>query len=91
MFQLTYRNRCLRVLKKLDKSVQREILGALEKFAEDPFRDLNVKKLHGTEKNAYRLRIDRWRVLYLLIQEDELIEVIDIFLKKSEGDYRKRL
>ena len=47
----------------------------------------HTKKLSGHD-SGYRTRIGRWRVLFVL--ENNQIDVVDIFIKKGGGDYRKR-
>ncbi len=90
MFQLLYRSRFERVFKKLDHTLQTQILRSLEELAKDPFSHPQAKKLQGSPTNAYRVRIDRWRVIYLIVHQDKTIEVIDLFMKKSPADYQKR-
>ncbi len=65
------------------------IVCALEQLADDPFSSRQVKKIAGVKESAYRLRVGRWRVLYLLITEDKTIEVLELFLKTSDKEYRK--
>lgn len=91
MYQVKVRARFERAIKKLDKELQRTIIHELEVLAENPFAHQNVRKISGTDKPFYRLRIDRWRVLYILITKEHVIEVIDIFIKQSDNDYKKRL
>ncbi len=91
MYQVKVRARFERAIKKLDKELQRMIIHEIEILAEDPFAHQNVRKIGGTDKPFYRLRIGRWRVLYILITKDRIIEVIDLFLKQSDNDYKKRL
>jgi len=39
----------------------------------------------------YRLRVSRWRIVYILFTIDKIIEVQDIFLRKENDDYDRRL
>jgi len=48
---------------------------------------LPTKKLEGAP-NGYRIRIGRWRILFILKNGE--VDVADIFLKKENGDYRQR-
>ncbi len=91
MYKVKVRSRFERAIKKLDKETQRIVIRELEILAEDPFAHQNVRKISGIDKPFYRLRIGRWRVLYILITKDGIIEVIDLFLKQSDNDYKKRL
>lgn len=46
----------------------------------------HTKKLEGAP-NGYRIRIGRWRILFVLKNGE--VDVTDIFLKQSRGDYRR--
>lgn len=91
MYEIVFWKRFARALKKADKASQKEIIAAIEELANDPFDNRNVKALAGTNGSYYRLRVDRWRVIYLIVRDDKVIEVVDVFMKKSAADYRKRL
>ena len=73
---------------KIPQDIQQRIIEALESLADDALWYRRVKKLQGTE-NQYRLRIGRWRVLFM--QQDDIIEVMNIFLRKESDDYRRHL
>ena len=91
MYEIVFWKRFVRALKKIEPNAQREIVEAIERLADNPYDDRDVKPLAGTKEPYYRLRISRWRVIYLIIRDDKVIEVVDVFMKKSEADYRKRL
>ena len=75
----------------LSKEFQQELIDAFLKLSLNPYiRDLSIKKLSGF-KDAYRMRIGRWRVLYNVNDKKFIIEIIDIFIHKEENDYRRRL
>ena len=79
--------RAFRFLKKLDRKIQLRINAALNDLKTGRFVVRDIKKIQGTETGR-RLRIGRWRILFLLT--NRRIEIVDIFLKKGEEDYRKR-
>lgn len=89
MYSIIFTPQVKRIFSKLDKKSQSLILHSLEKLAKDPFKKSNVKKLKNYGA-IYRLRISRWRILYILFTFDKIIEVEDIFMKKGNQDYRKR-
>ncbi|MBU4332508.1 type II toxin-antitoxin system RelE/ParE family toxin [Patescibacteria group bacterium] len=92
MYKVVFKSRAEKIFGKLDRKIQQQIVVEIEKLAQDPFLKSNVKKISGTEY-GYRLRIGRWRVLFSLYADKNLVEVIDIFMEKSKKDYtiRKRL
>lgn len=91
MHEIVFWKRFVRAMKKIDAESRIEIVTAIEELARDPFDNRNVKALAGTNEPYYRLRVDRWRVVYLIVRDDRVIEVVDVFMKKSSADYRKRL
>ncbi len=91
MYEIVFRTRFERSFKKLDKKVQSKILDSIDTLIDTPFDHPHIRKIAGVRQHAYRLRVGKWRVLYLAIQKDNVIEIIDLFLKKSESDYRKHL
>lgn len=91
MYSILLSKKFLRILKKLDPAMREFIIDEIQDLSKDPFLHPQVKKIRGVKDGAYRLRIGRWRVLYFIINQDQIIKVIDLFIKKSPSDYRKRL
>lgn len=91
MYSVFLRPHARRALKKLQKTEQIEITQALELLAENPFASPNVDRIEGSRDPAFRLRVGRYRALYILITSNHTIEVIDVFLKTGNQDYRQRL
>jgi len=90
MFELYFRPRVLKVLKKIKKYDQLRINLALDVLKSGRFNSLDLDKIEGTQR-GYRLRIGRWRILFALFSKVKRIEIVDIFLKKSKEDYLKRM
>ena len=89
MFKLYFRPKALRILKNLERKIQLEINSALDDLRAEKFISLKIKKIEGT-KNGYRLRLGRWRILFVLFSKEKRIEIVGIFLKKGKEDYEKR-
>lgn len=91
MFQLYFFPEAERAFLDLDKKVQQEIKDKLELLMKNPEISGKLKSFRKllTVKNGYRIRVGRFRVLYVLITPKKQIWVCDIFLKKSETDYKK--
>jgi mRNA interferase RelE/StbE len=63
-----------KAIAKLPSNWQRRIVAKIKEVAADPYRpNNNVTKLQGRE--AYRLRIGDWRVIYEL-RDDRLIMLV---------------
>lgn len=89
MFEIYFRSRALKVLKKIEKDEQLKINSALDNLRLGNFNLLDLDKIKGTEFGR-RLRVGRWRVLFALFSEEKRIEIVNIFLKKGKEDYRKK-
>ncbi len=79
--------RSRRVQRELNSTPARDypgILGAIEALAENP-RPTGAVQVDG---NIYRLRIGRFRVLYLIDDEIRRIDIGGI-RRRSEGTYRR--
>ena len=87
MFQISFSSHGDRAFNKLPHAIQQQVIETLGSLTNDVHWYRRVKKLKGT-KDQYRFRIGRWRVLFLLI--NNRVEVLDIFMKKGEEDYRRR-
>lgn len=88
MYKVVFTSRFERTFKKLDKLTQQMILDAVAPLAQDPFGSAQIKKIVGVKQNAFRLRIGRWRVLYVVFTKQETLEVVDLFMRKGRDDYR---
>lgn len=63
MYQIEYTRDALKALKAMPRNVSLQIRSKIELLAADPFAtNNNAKKLVGRE--AYRLRVGDWRVIY---------------------------
>lgn len=63
MYQIEYTRDAIKVLKAMPRNVSLQIRGKIESLAADPFAaNNNVRKLVGRE--AFRLRVGDWRVIY---------------------------
>lgn len=88
MFRIFFSSHGTRAFENVPQDVKDEIIQELESVADDALWYRRVKKLRGSE-NRYRLRVGRWRILFLLGGKD--MEVRDVFLKKGKEDYRRRV
>ena len=89
MFRVIITSRAEKEFAKLPRNLKQKFYTEFEKLTVNPFIHPKVKKLQGTEA-GYRLRVDRWRILFALFSKEKRIEIVDIFLKKGKEDYFKR-
>lgn len=89
MYQIFYIKKAIKELSVLDFKIQKKIKDKIALVALDPYHpNNNLKQLSGV-KNGFRLRVDRYRVLFLIITENKQIIIAKIFLKKSKKDYNQ--
>lgn len=68
-------------IKRLDKSIQRQIDEAFEYICQSPFRHENptiIRKFHGKKKGFYRYRIGDIRFIYRIDKKAKLIRIMQI-------------
>ncbi|MDP3762941.1 MAG: hypothetical protein Q8Q97_02620 [bacterium] len=85
MAEIFIRPRAINGFKSTGKDEQQKIKAAIEVLRNGKF-PVHTKKLGGTT-SGYRIRIGKWRILFVL-EKDE-IDVVDIFIKKGRDNYRK--
>ncbi|MCG2690087.1 type II toxin-antitoxin system RelE/ParE family toxin [Candidatus Parcubacteria bacterium] len=89
MLQIDFTQRAEREFGKLTEKLQKKVFAQLKNLAEQGLPYKHIKKIQGKEI-GYRLRVGRWRVLFALFSNEQRVEVVDIFLKKSDSDHQKR-
>ena len=89
MYKVIIKPQAERQFAKLPAEFKEKFYEELKKLSADPFVRHQTKKIQGT-KTGYRLRLGRWRILFALFSKEKRIEVVDIFLKKGNEDYKKR-
>ncbi|MDR0979771.1 MAG: type II toxin-antitoxin system RelE/ParE family toxin [Candidatus Nomurabacteria bacterium] len=75
MYKIEFTSYATRKFKKLPKDAQVKILPEIEQLATNP-RPIAAKKLVG--RSGWRLRIENYRVIYEILDEILLIEVVEV-------------
>ncbi|RMF90516.1 MAG: type II toxin-antitoxin system RelE/ParE family toxin [Methanobacteriota archaeon] len=83
-FQVNIKRKALKFVSKLDKKEKQRLEKALLLLKEDPVpvKSLDVTKIKG-EKNTYRIRAGRIRVLYEVKWSEKIILIKRVDLRKS--------
>ena len=75
-FSIKWKSSAKKELKKIDRTEISKILSEIEKLAQEPYPS-NHKKLLGTE-HIYRIRVGNYRIIYSVINDELVIEVIRV-------------
>ncbi|MBE8191060.1 MAG: type II toxin-antitoxin system RelE/ParE family toxin [Alphaproteobacteria bacterium] len=82
MWVVQYEKRAVKDLKKLNKDTQQRILNGINnKLVSAPIA--TGTKLNGDLANYYRLRVGKYRVVYMLDVENQKISIILIALRNT--------
>jgi mRNA interferase RelE/StbE len=74
-------------LKHLPGNMRQRIRQRIKQLAEDPYaHDCKPLSLSQLEQRAYRVRIDRWRIIYTVSEADQVIDILAI-RKRPPYDY----
>ena len=83
VYRIEFRPAALREFRKIDRSMQPRIQGAIALLAQDP-RPPASRQLRGRE--AYRLRIGDYRIIYSI--DDGVLLIVVVTLGHRRDDYQ---
>ena len=84
MFKLRFLGRALDDLGRIDRPLQKIIKAKLFLLAENPEAlKNNIKRLSGTDKDLFRLRVGSYRVIFKKDKEELVIIVVRIGHRKE--------
>ena len=79
-----------RSIKRLPGNVRQRVRHAIDDLADNPrpphSRQLEVAELEGSPAEVRRLRIDNWRVVYLVSDDEKTVDVVAV-RKRPPFDY----
>ena len=80
MYEITFDINAKRILKKLKKDEQKNILNKIQKLKDNP----NLgKRLSGNLYGLWKLRFDKYRILYQIIENKLIIIILNIGHRKN--------
>lgn len=82
MYEIVLRNNAKKFFQRLSRDTYLRFSTALHKLSADPLSG-DVKKLRGDLPGAYRLRVGKWRVLFIRSDDMHRIEIVTI---EKRGD-----
>ncbi|MGV8128819.1 MAG: type II toxin-antitoxin system RelE family toxin [Methanolinea sp.] len=85
VYQIQFTHHAEKAFASLSQRTRIRIAVALEKYAADPFRRHDVKKIKECppEKPRYRMRIGEYRVIFRILQNRMVICVVSVGKKKN--------
>lgn len=85
MFQILFREKAVKRLSEIHKPYCSLIMREISELEKDYFpAGKNCKRLHGKEKDVYRIRIGSYRAIYHVDFNKQNITILRIF-HRSEG------
>jgi mRNA-degrading endonuclease RelE of RelBE toxin-antitoxin system len=77
-------------LDKMDNNLARKIYAHIENLMEDPYRPrpgMDIVKIEGNQRPpAYRLRKGRWRVEYVVLDDERKVRIGRVFPRGGDSD-----
>jgi mRNA interferase RelE/StbE len=67
-----------RVYQQADINLVRRFNRCFDRLRENPFKHPNIKPLTGVLKGLYRYRVGDWRVIYEVIQSQQVVNILQI-------------
>lgn len=83
MYDIVFRSPAERFIKKLDKNIKKEIINKIETLKENPRIG---KPLSGDLAGLWRLRYDKYRIIYEIKDQMLIIFILNIGHRKNIYD-----
>lgn len=80
MYEIIFKSPAKKFLKKLDKSIQKKILNKIKQLKQNPFIG---KPLVGNLSGLWRLRIDKYRIIYQINKNELIIFILEVGHRKN--------
>lgn len=85
--KIEYSKKAVKFINKQDRPTKQRIKAAIEGLTEQPPRG-DIKPLQGYTDNRKRLRVGKYRIIYNILDNNE-VEILYIFNIDSRGDIYK--
>ncbi len=80
-FKIEWKRSAIKELEKLPRPMISKIVSAVDNLSSNPYPQ-GVRKLVGTE-DTYRIRVGDYRVLYNIVENNLIIEIIRVRHRKD--------
>lgn len=85
MLELEFSKNSSKFLKKCEKEITKRILEKIEKLCTNPFLQ-DCKRVEGRAEKVFRIRIGDYRVLYIILKEENKLLVSSIDKRERAYD-----
>jgi len=86
MYELRFDKDAENVYKQAEVNLVRRLNRCFERLCENPHRHPNIKRLSGALAGLYRCRIGDWRVIYEVLETEQVVNILQIVSRG--GAYR---
>ena len=86
-YQIEIGKRVRKGMARLPRQDQAKILATIKALAEEP-RPAGCRPIKGVEKGTYRVRVGGYRVIYVVLDEEQVVIVARV-ARQSEGTYQR--
>ncbi|MCK5612221.1 type II toxin-antitoxin system RelE/ParE family toxin [Candidatus Pacearchaeota archaeon] len=80
MYEITLKSKAEKFLSKLDNSIAKQIIQKIKQLSANPRIG---KPLIGNMTGLWRLRVDKYRIIYQIIENKLIVLVLDIGHRKN--------
>ena len=85
-YKIEVRAKVLKALARIPRTDRARVEREIESLADDP-RPAGCRPVETAEPNTYRIRCGRYRIIYIVLDEEVLIVVVRV-AKRSEDTYK---
>lgn len=85
-YRIYIRPAALQEIKHLPGYMKQRVKRSIEELVHNPSPS-DSKRLNLSGHNAYRLRLDKWRILYVVREENQIIDILAV-RKRPPYDYK---
>lgn len=79
-YEILFHHKSQRVFNQLDKAIKLRIVKSINKLKQNPFIG---KPLVGNLSGLWRLRVDKYRIIYQIKKSELIVYIIDIGHRKN--------
>ncbi len=83
MYELRFDKNAENVYKKAEINLVRRLNRCFDHLRENPYSHPNMKRLSSTLFGLYRCRVGDWRVIYEVVESEQVVNILQIVHRGS--------